>query len=68
VLLRTLLLFLLGWVMFRALRGLFRLGQGMTPPASGPRETGRSASSSRLDPEGAVPARWSEVEEEGSDR
>ncbi len=66
MLLRTLLLFLFGWFLFRALGGLFRLGQGTAPSSSRPGEPPRPKR--RLDPDKSVSAAWKEVDEEGRER
>ena len=57
--LRPLLALLLGWTVWRLFRGLIA-GRSTAPP---PRAKGR-AGSQRLDPERAVSASWSEVEED----
>jgi hypothetical protein len=59
VILRALLTLLLGWAAWRFVRGLV-VGH---PPAASPRTKG-PAGSPRLDPDRAVSASWSEVEEE----
>jgi hypothetical protein len=57
LLLRILLAFLLGWALLRVVR---RVTASLSPPRKRP--PGRS-----LDPERAVQAKWTEVDEEGAD-
>lgn len=59
MLLRWLLMFLVGWALFRAFR---RVSAILFRP---PREEARPRN---LDPERAVEASWEEVDEEGADR
>lgn len=59
MLLRWILMFLVGWALFRAFR---RISALLSPP---PRERARPR---HLDPDSAVEASWEEVDEEGADR
>lgn len=59
MILRALLTLLLGWAAWRFVRGLVV----RIPPAAPPRQKG-SAVPTRLDPDRAVTASWSEEEEE----
>ena len=57
--LRWILMFLVGWALFRAFR---RISAVLSRPL---REEARPG---HLDPKGAVEASWEEVDEEGADR
>ena len=56
MLLRWILAFLVGWALFRAVR---RISASLSPPKRPERRS--------LDPDRAVEAEWSEVDEEGKD-